>query len=90
MMDMQRIATAAMLPGLRLRLTFADGFQGIADMATLAASGGALAVVAVDPFGFTITQNGRAVAWLDADGDEVDLCADALRLMAEEQRAAAE
>lgn len=89
MMDLQRIAKAEVVPDLRLRLTFADGYQGTADLAPLVARGGAFTVIAADPSGFTVTPDGRAVAWRDADGDDVDLCADALRLMAEEQRAAA-
>lgn len=86
----QRIATAEMLPGLGLRLTFADGFQGIADLTSLAAQGGVPAVVAADPSGFVITRHGRTVAWLDAEGDEVDFCADALRLITREQPAPTE
>jgi hypothetical protein len=90
MMQMQTITAAAVLPGQRLRLTFADGFQGIVDLAAIAARGGVLSVLATDPGGFTVAAHGRALVWHDADGDEVDLCADALRQMAEEQRQAAE
>jgi hypothetical protein len=46
-------------------------------------------VLATDPDGFAVSEHGRALVWIDADGDEVDLSADTLRLMAEEQRQAA-
>ena len=91
MMDMQRIVTAETLAGLRMRLVFADGFQGIVDLSALTARGGVLAAdPAGFPAGFSVSDHGRVLAWRDADGDEVDLCADALRQMAEEQRQAAE
>jgi hypothetical protein len=90
MMELHTIAAADALPGQRLRLTFADGFQGVVDLAAIAARGGVLSVLATDPGGFAVSEHGRALVWVDADGDEVDLCADALRQMAEEQRQAAE
>ncbi len=90
MMDMHTIKTAEALPGHRVRLTFEDGFQGVVDLAAIAARGGALSVLATDPGGFAVSEHGRALVWIDADGDEVDLCTDALRQMAEEQREAAE
>ncbi len=89
-MELQHIVAAEALPNLCLRLTFADGYSGVADLAPLVARGGVLAVLAADPAGFTVTQNGRALTWYDTDGEEVDLCADALRQITEEQRAAAE
>jgi hypothetical protein len=89
-MDMHTIKAADALPGCRVRLTFEDGFQGVVDLAAIAARGGVLSVLAIDPAGFAISEHGRALVWGDADGDEVDLCADALRQMAEEQREAAE
>ena len=73
-----------MLPGLRLRLAFDDGFRGIAPLAETVAIGGALTAVRDNPEGLAVSQNGRAVVWIDTGGEEVDLCADALRLLAEE------
>jgi hypothetical protein len=89
-MDMHTIRTADTLSGHRLKLTFEDGFQGIVDLAAKAARGGVLSVLGTDPNGFAVAERGRALVWIDADGDEVDLCADALQQMAEEQRQAAE
>jgi hypothetical protein len=89
-MDMHTIKTAEALPGHRLRLTFEDGFHGVVDLAAIAAHGGVLSVLATDPGGFAVSEHGRALVWVDADGDEVDLCADALRQMVAEQREAAE
>jgi hypothetical protein len=90
MMDMHTIRTVDTLSGHRLKLTFEDGFQGIVDLSAIAARGGVLSVLGTDPGGFAVAERGRALVWIDADGDEVDLCADALRQMAEEQRQAAE
>src|SRR5690242_9685308 len=89
LMDLQHIVSAAMTPDLQLRLRFADGFEGVADLAPLVAKGGVYVAIADNPTGFTIAPHGRALAWHDADGDEVDLCADALRLMADRKTAAA-
>ena len=80
-MELARIVSAEMLPGLRLSVRFADGAEGVADLAPLVAQGSALAAIAAAPAAFAITQGGRAIAWRDADGEEVDLCADALRRM---------
>jgi hypothetical protein len=90
MMDMHTIRAADALSGHRLKLTFEDGFQGIVDLSVIAARGGVLSVLGTNPGGFAVAERGRALVWIDADGDEVDLCADALRQMAEEQRQAAE
>lgn len=89
-MDMQAITSAAALPDGRLRLTFGDGFQGIVNSAAIAARGGVLSILLWNPGAFTISDRGRALIWHDADGDEVDLCADALRLAAEAEQQAAE
>jgi hypothetical protein len=89
-MNMHTITAAYLLPGHRLRLMFGDGFKGVVDLAAIAARGGVLSVLASDPGGFAVADHGRTLVWVDADGDEVDLCADALRQMAEEQRQAAE
>lgn len=89
MMDLHKIVAASISAGHRLSLTFDDGFHGIVSLDAIAARGGVLAVLATDPYGFVIAPHGRALVWHDADGDEVDLCADALRSMAEADRQAA-
>lgn len=88
-MKLHRITAAEMLPGLRLRLAFDDGFHGIAPLAETVAIGGALTAVRDNPKAFAVGQGGRALVWADADGEEVDLCADALRLLAERSAAQA-
>ncbi len=82
-MTLNRIVAAEMLPGLCLRLQFADGFAGIAALADTVRIGGVLGAIGDHPESFRIVEGGRAVVWTDADGDEIDLCADALRLLAE-------
>ncbi len=82
-MKLNRITFAEVLPGLRLRMRFADGFTGTAPLADTVRIGGALATVRDNPNRFSVAPGGRAVVWIDAAGDEVDLCADALRLLAE-------
>ena len=82
-MELHRIVSAEMLPGLRLRLRFEDGFQGIASLAEVVQAGAVLTAIFDKPAEFAIVENGRAIAWKRADGDDVDLCADALRYLAE-------
>lgn len=91
MIDLARIETAEWLAGLRFRLRLADGFDGVVDLAPeLGLEPGALAPIHDDPAGFAIALRGRALVWCDAAGEEVDLCADMLRGLAREARAAAE
>lgn len=87
-MQLTRIESMEALPGTRLRLRFSDGVQGIADLAGLVAAGGVFATLAVQAP--RVVQDGRAIAWLDADGEEADMDADTLRRMIEAARAAAE
>ncbi len=86
-MELARIVTLTMLPGPAVRLRFADGVEGVADLAPLVAKGGVFATLGA---GMTLQRGGRAVAWQDADGDEADMDADTLRLMVMRARAAAE
>ena len=88
-MNMPTIRAADTLPGHRLKLTFEDGFRSIIDLAAIAARGDVLSVLGTDPGGFAVAERGRALVWIDSDGDEVNLCADALRQLAEEQHQAA-
>ena len=82
-MTPQHVIQAELLAGPSLRLHFEDGFVGIARLDPLIRCGGVFAAIAAQPERFAIVQNGRALAWVDADGEEIDLCADALRQMAE-------
>lgn len=79
-MAMQTITAARMLPGYRLSLAFADGSQGVVDLAPLVARGGVYEAIAAAPEAVSIGPRGRSVAWPGADGEPVDFCADALRL----------
>jgi hypothetical protein len=87
-MELARIVTMEALPGPRLRLRFADGVEGVADLAPLVARGGVFAGLAGGAP--TLAEGGRAIAWRDHDGDEADMDADTLRQMIGAARAAAE
>lgn len=73
--------------GPRLRLRFADGVAGVADLAPLVAMGGVFAALAIAPD--TLAPGGRAVVWRDQDGEEADMDANTLRRMIVAERAAA-
>ena len=66
-------------------LEWAAANQGAADLNGVVATGGMLQAIASRPNDFALIENGRAIVWHDEDGDDVDLCADALRLKAEQQ-----
>ncbi len=72
----------------RLWLAYDDGFEGEFDMTRTIARGGVFAALA-DPAYFAsvaIGNGGRSFGWnLDAEGDEVDFCADAARFELETQ-----
>lgn len=87
-MELARIISIELLPGPALRLRFADGASGVADLASLVERGGVFASL-----GRTVPrliEQGRAVAWDDPDGEEADMDADTLRQMITPARAAAE
>ena len=70
-----------------LRLTYDDGFSGEVDFSETIARGGVMTLL-TDPAAFgdvKIGEGGRSLGWVDAKGDDVDFCADALRFKAEEQ-----
>jgi hypothetical protein len=70
-----------------LRLTFDDGFAGEVDFSETIAAGGVM-TLSRDPAIFAcakIGDGGRSLGWVDAQGDDVDFCADALRFKVEEQ-----
>jgi hypothetical protein len=87
-MELARIVALELLPGPALRLRFADGADGIADLASLVQHGGVFASLGqATP---RLIEHGRAVAWDDPDGEEADMDADTLRRMIAPVRAAAE
>jgi len=86
-MDLARIVAMEALPGARVRLRFADGAEGVAELAPLVAQGGVFATL--DGGTLTVAEGGRAVAWRDPDGEEADMDADTLRRMIGSARVAA-
>ena len=89
--EFQRIEAAEWLGGLRFRLRFVDGAAGTVDLAPeLGDDPGMLSVIRDRPADVTVAQHGRALLWLTEAGDEVDLDADALRMLLRAERAAAE
>jgi hypothetical protein len=83
--EFKRISQVEPLPDFVLRLTFDDGWAGTVDFAPVIAKGGIFAFMD-DPAAFATVQigeRGRSLVWIDPEGDEVDFCADALRMQAE-------
>jgi hypothetical protein len=79
-MRLQTIQTAQPLPQSRIKLVWGDGSESVVDLGPVLAKGGVFAflhdhvafnAVAVGP-------HGRTLVWQDPEGDEIDLCADAL------------
>lgn len=63
-----------------VELVFGDGRAGVVDFRPVIAQGGVFRALD-DPARFAsmkIGQRGRTLVWIDADGDEIDFCADAL------------
>jgi hypothetical protein len=90
-MDLAHIVSAEWIGALRFRLRFADGAEGVVDLAPeLGPEPGVLSVIRDHPEAVAVAPRGRALVWRDAEGEDVDLCADALRQMIEKGRAAAE
>ena len=81
---MQIITAVQPLPQTRLRITWADWSESLVDLRPLLARGGVFEVLA-DQARFDAVQigeRGRTLIWRDDEGDEIDLCADALWQMA--------
>ena len=81
---MQSITGVEPLPQTRLRLTWSDQSQAVVDLRPLLAKGGVFEALA-DQARFEAVQigeRGRTLIWHDDEGDEIDLCADALWQMA--------
>ena len=90
-MMMQTIRGAEPLPESRIRLTWGDGSKSVVDFSPILAKGGVFAFLA-DPAAFNavdVGERGRTLVWRDPDGDEIDLCADALWRMVHGEAAAA-
>lgn len=87
-MELARIVAMDALPDARVRLRFADGVEGVADLAPLVAKGGVFATLSDGAL--AVARDGRAVMWRDPDGDEADMDADTLRRLIVPARAAAE
>jgi hypothetical protein len=67
-----------------VRLEFEDGLAATIDLAPLLARGGVFTSLR-DPVVFSaleIGERGHTLVWHDHEGDPIDLCADALWLMA--------
>ncbi len=87
----QRIETADWVENVRFRLRFADGAAGVVELAPeLGDEPGVLFIIQERPADVTVAQGGRALLRLTDTGDEVDLDADALRLLLRAEQAAAE
>ncbi len=72
------------------KLVWGDGAESVLDLNPVLAKGGVSAFL-TDPAAFNAVEvggRGRTLVWRDPDGDEIDLCADALWRMA--HRGAAE
>lgn len=90
MEQFQRIETAEWIGNVRFRLRFTDGTVGVVDLAPeLGDEPGVLSIIRDRPADVAVAQGGRALLWLTDAGDEVDLDADALRLLLRAEQAAA-
>jgi Protein of unknown function (DUF2442) len=79
-MKLRTIQTAEPLPASRIRLVWDDNSDSVVDLAPVLAKGGVFTFL-TDPTAFNavaIGARGRTLVWRDPEGDEVDLCADAL------------
>jgi hypothetical protein len=79
-MMLRTIQSAQPLPESRIRLVWGDGSESVVDLAPVLAKGGVFAFLR-DPAAFNavaVGARGRTLVWHDPEGDEVDLCADAL------------
>ena len=79
-MMVRTIKSAEPLPEGRIRLGWSDGAETVVDLAPVLAKGGVFAFLR-DPAAFNavaLGARGRTLVWRDREGDEIDLCADAL------------
>ena len=79
-MMLRTIQSAEPLAESRIRLVWGDGAEAVVDLAPVLAKGGVFALLR-EPAAFkavAVGPRGRTLVWHDAEGDEIDLCADAL------------
>ncbi len=79
-MKLRTIRAAEPLPERRVKLVWGDGAKSVVDLGPVLAKGGVFAFM-TDPAAFGavgVGERGRTLVWRDPDGDEIDLCADAL------------
>ena len=79
-MMLRTIQSAQPLPESRIKLVWGDGAESVVDLAPVLAKGGVFAFLR-EPAAFdavAVGARGRTLVWRDAEGDEIDLCADAL------------
>jgi Protein of unknown function (DUF2442) len=81
---MQSIIAVEPLPQTRLRVTWADRSESVISLRPLVAKGGVFNVLTNRARfeAVQIGERGRTLIWHDDEGDEIDLCADALWQMA--------
>ena len=79
-MRLPTIESAVPLPDHRIRLVWGDSSESVIDLDPVLAQGGVFASLA-DPVALeavAVGERGRTLVWIDPEGDEIDLCADAL------------
>jgi len=87
---MRRIVSVTPLPRQRLALQWASGETAEVDLASVFSKGVFAALKGPRAFArVEIGERGRSIFWRDAEGDELDLCADALWEIAFERPAEA-
>jgi hypothetical protein len=83
---MYHIDNATPLKGGRVRLRYRDGYEGEVNLRHLIDENGVFSFLR-NPDQFAqvmIGEDSRWLYWIDSEGDQIDLCADALRHEAEE------
>jgi hypothetical protein len=85
MSEWPRLVSAEPIGGYKLRLHYSDGFVGEVDFSETVDRGGIFAFLRnQERFkSMQIAHLGQALVWVDDEGDDVDFCADALRMQAE-------
>lgn len=79
-MILHMIERAEPRDGFKVAVAFRDGREGTVDFAPVIADGGVYRALS-DPERFRsvkIGDHGRSLVWVDAEGEEIDICADAL------------
>ena len=79
-MTLRTLQAAEPMSGHRIKLVWGDGAESVVDLSAVLARGGVFAFLS-DPATFdavAVGERGRTVVWRDPEGNEIDLCADAL------------